>query len=59
MEEIENMDEIKENDNVITLNGQVVTESQLQEAKDKVEGTNQIIRETKPGENHTLTRMRG
>ncbi len=53
------MDEIKENDNVITLNGQVVTESQLQEAKDKVEGTNQIIRETKPGENHTLTRMRG
>ena len=59
MEEIENMDEKKENDNVITLNGQVVTESQLQEAKDKVEGTNQIIRETKPGENHTLTRMRG
>jgi hypothetical protein len=59
MEEIENMDEIKENDNVITLNGQIVTESQLQEAKDKVEGTNQIIRETKPGENHTLTRMRG
>jgi len=59
MEEIENMDEIKEKDNVITLNGQIVTESQLQEAKDKVEGTNQIIRETKPGENHTLTRMRG
>lgn len=54
------MDEKKEDvQNVITLNGQVVTESQLQEAKKEVEGTNKVIRETKPGENHTLTRMRG
>lgn len=43
----------------LTLNGQAITESQLQAEKDKVEGTNQVIRETKPGENHTLTRMRG
>jgi hypothetical protein len=54
-----NEDKEMNNQNTLTLDGQVVTGDQLQEAKLKVEGTNQIIRETKPGENHTLTRMRG
>ncbi len=55
------MDNTNENlpQGTLTLNGQVITESQLQAEKEKVEGTNQVIRETKPGENHTLTRMRG
>lgn len=55
---MDNTKDTKDSQSTVTLNGQAVTESQLQEAKDKVEGTNQVIRETKPGEHHTLTRFR-